>query len=273
MTTEFAATTIGAPTINPHSPDGKIRTPGGSSSGSGASVADCQVPLALTTQTGGSTIRPASFNGIYGLKPTWGAVSREGQKFYSVLLDTLGWFGRSAEDLTLLADVLNLKDDGISTFSTIKGARFAVCRTENWVHAGEGTKAALDRAKAILQAHGAVVDEVSLPPAFAEAPDWYLTVLQTDGQSSFLPEHRVAGKHLHESLGAYIGAPEFSRAQQLAAQDGLAALRPMFDGIAAGYDAVLTASAVDEAPEGLEYTGDAVFCAVWTVSLNHCYSV
>lgn len=213
-------------------------------------------------------IRPASFNGIYGLKPTWGAISREGQKFYSVLLDTLGWYGRSVQDLSLLADVLNLRDDEPSGFKGVRGAKFAVCKTDNWSHAGEGTKAALEKAKAILQAHGAVVEDVTLPPLFAEAPEWYRTILQTDGQASFLPEYRVSKEQLHVSLSTYIDAPEFSRTQQLRAQDGIAALRPEFDRIAAEYDAVLTASAVDEAPEGLEYTGDAVFCAMWTVCLS-----
>lgn len=64
------------------------RTPGGSSSGSGAAVADFQVPLALGTQTGGSVIRPGSFNGVYAMKPTWGAISREGLKVYSIILDS-----------------------------------------------------------------------------------------------------------------------------------------------------------------------------------------
>lgn len=223
--------------------------------------------MALATQTGGSTIRPASFNGIYGFKPTWGAVSREGQKFYSLLLDTLGWYGRSVEDLSLLADVLNLRDDESSSFKGVRGARIAVCRTDNWPYAGEGTKAALERAKDLLKKHGAVVEEVILPPSFAPVPEWHRVLLHTDGQAGFLPEYRVAKEQVHVSLTSYIDFPEFNHKQQLQAQDGIAALRPVFDEIATGYDAVLTASAVDEAPEGLEFTGDAVFCAMWTVGL------
>ncbi|ENH75614.1 Glutamyl-tRNA(Gln) amidotransferase subunit A 1, partial [Fusarium oxysporum f. sp. cubense race 1] len=86
-TTEFAAIHVGPKTHNPHDP---LRTPGGSSSGSGAAVADFQAPMALGTQTGGSLIRPASFNGLYGFKPTWNSVSREGQKIYALMYDTLG---------------------------------------------------------------------------------------------------------------------------------------------------------------------------------------
>ncbi|CAH0017807.1 unnamed protein product [Clonostachys rhizophaga] len=263
VTTEFAAITIGPKTMNPHSPH-EIRSPGGSSSGSAAGVADGQIPVALATQTGGSTIRPASYNGIYCIKPTWNAVSREGQKLYSLLLDTLGWYGRSVSDLVLLADIFSLEDDEPSTFNGIRGAKFALCKTNNWHKASEATRQALARAAALLKAHGAIVEDLDLPPSFEPLTDWYLTVLETDGATTFLPEHRVARSKLHESLAVFIDKPAYTRKQTLAAQDGIAALRPEFDAIASQYDAVLTPSAVDEAPYGLEYTGDAVFCADWT---------
>jgi Asp-tRNA(Asn)/Glu-tRNA(Gln) amidotransferase A subunit family amidase len=96
-TTEFAAAGRNAATANPHA---LHRTPGGSSSGSAAAVADGHVPIALATQTGGSTIRPASFCGIPALKPTWGAISREGAKLYANSLDTIGLYGA---DFTLIA--------------------------------------------------------------------------------------------------------------------------------------------------------------------------
>lgn len=95
-TTEFAATPVGTDCANPHDPS---RTPGGSSSGSGAVVADFQAPIALGTQTGGSVIRPGSFNGVVSFKPTWNAISREGLKIHALTLDTLGFFTRSVDDL------------------------------------------------------------------------------------------------------------------------------------------------------------------------------
>lgn len=256
--------------MNPHSPH-EIRSPGGSSSGSAAGVADGQIPVALATQTGGSTIRPASYNGIYCIKPTWNAVSREGQKLYSLLLDTLGWYGRSVSDLVLLADIFSLEDDEPSTFNSIRGAKFALCKTNHWHKASEATRQALAKAAALLKAHGAIVEDLDLPPSFEPLTDWYLTVLETDGATTFLPEHRVARSKLHESLAVYIDKPAYTKKQTLAAQDGIAALRPEFDAIASQYDAVLTPSAVDEAPYGLEYTGDAVFCADWTVSAMICH--
>ncbi|KAL5611233.1 hypothetical protein FOBRF1_007350 [Fusarium oxysporum] len=107
-------------------PSYPLRAPGGSSSGSGAAVADFQAPMALGTQTGGSMIHPASFNGIYGFKPTWNSVSREGQKIYALMYDTLGWYGQCVEDLVLLADVFALQDDEDEdrSFQGIEGARF-----------------------------------------------------------------------------------------------------------------------------------------------------
>lgn len=84
-TTEFATTSRGGPSRNPHGGVGEgERTPGGSSSGSGVVVGDYQAPISLGTQTGGSTIRPGSFNGIFAFKPTWGAISREGLAQYSM---------------------------------------------------------------------------------------------------------------------------------------------------------------------------------------------
>lgn len=191
-------------------------------------------------------------------------MSREGQKIYALLLDTLGWYARSVDDLKLVADVLGVKDDEKSQFSTLKGARFGVCKTVNWNYAGSGTQAALNKAVELLQAHGAVVEDLELPAGFDALPEWHRTLLHTEGRAHFLPEHRTAKASLHESLAVYIDMPEFSRREQLAAQDGIAALRPVFDEIAGKYDAILTASAVDVAPVGLESTGDAVFCSMWT---------
>ncbi len=128
-TTEFAAVTRGGTARHPLDAG---RTPGGSSSGSAAVVGDNQVPIGLGTQTAGSTIRPASFCGIYAMKPTWGAITREGLKMLSLSLDTLGLFARSAEDLDLLADVFALEDRSSFTPFTLRGARIAACRSPAW---------------------------------------------------------------------------------------------------------------------------------------------
>src|ERR1700710_1784721 len=98
-TVEFASSGRKAVTRNPYNP---AHTPGGSSSGSGAAVGDFQVQCGFGTQTGGSHIRPASFNGIYGMKPSWNRVSREGVRMSSMTLDTIGWYGGSVAGLSVV---------------------------------------------------------------------------------------------------------------------------------------------------------------------------
>lgn len=263
-TTEFAATTVGPPTTNPHN---TLHTPGGSSAGSGAAVGDFQAPLALGTQTGGSTIRPGSFNGIYGFKPTWNAVSREGQKVYAMMLDTIGFYARCVEDLEMLAKVFALEDDEESVFKWVKGAKFAFCKTMVWESAGPGTKAALDKAVEILRAHGADVDEVTLSPDFDPLPEWHRITLAAEGRTAFLPEYRMDKDQIDELLISHVENQEnVSHKMTLEAFDGIGKLRPVMDGILGEYAAMLVPSVPDEAPEGLGYTGDAVFCSIWTVS-------
>ncbi|KAI8406218.1 hypothetical protein FOFC_13687 [Fusarium oxysporum] len=245
-TTEFAAIHVGPKTRNPHD---LLRTPGGSSSGSGAAVADFQVPMALGTQTGGSLIRPASFNGIYGFKPTWNSVSREGQKIYALMYDTLGWYGRCVGDLVLLADIFGLQDDKDEehAFQGIEGAH------------------ALARAADLLRSHGAEVHELELPSAFDDVPEWYRIGLHTEGRTSFLPEYRVGKDQIGQVLIEHVeNSDNFTRKTQLMASDNLAAMRPVFDLIASQYAAIITPSVPDEAPVGLESTGSHVFCAMWS---------
>ncbi|KAL4772300.1 amidase signature domain-containing protein [Aspergillus nidulans var. acristatus] len=266
-TTEFASVTIGPKTINPHSlPPNSIRTPGGSSSGSGAAVADFHVPLALGTQTGGSTIRPGSFNGIYAFKPTWGAVSREGQKIYSLTLDTLGIFARGVGDLKLVAGVLGIKDDQEPRkFESFKGAKFGLVKGPVWGLAGPGTVSAMEKARSLLQAHGAIVEDVELPPEFDNMPDWHAKIMAADGRTTFLSEYRMDKNKLQGFLVNQVeNINGWTHAQELAAFDGVATLRPVIDGIANRYSALLTPSVPDEAPEGTLRTGSAAFNGMWT---------
>ncbi|KAI0020786.1 amidase [Xylariomycetidae sp. FL0641] len=262
-TTEFASTRAGPATRNPHDAS---RTPGGSSAGSGAAVGDLQVPVALGTQTAGSVIRPAAFSGVWAFKPTWGAVSREGQRLYAPVLDTAGFYARGAADLRRLADVFALADDDDNNEEfALRGARFAFVRSPAWPQAGPGTAAAMARAARLLRGHGAVVEDVELPPAFDAVPAWHRRVMHGDGRAAFLAEYRVARDRLDPYLAGQVeDAAGGSRAALLEALDGMAALRPAIDRLAAGYAAIVTPSAVDEAPVGIESTGVAVFNAIWT---------
>lgn len=270
-TTEFASTVDGPKTCNPHDPH---RTPGGSSSGSGAAVADMQAAIGLGTQTGGSTIRPGSFNGIFALKPTWNAINRDGQKIYSLILDTLGLYARSVADLELLADVFALVDDeqpqqptAAGAGFSIKGAKFGIMKTMVWADNVEpGTAAAMDKAAQLLRDQGAQVEDVELPDDLAALPDWHRVVLDRDGRTAYLPEYRVGKDVLHPQLVGHVeNSQGYTHAAHLRAFDSIAAARPRVDALLAGYAAVVTPSVPGEAPLGIAKTGSAVFNCIWTV--------
>lgn len=263
-TTEFASTVVGTKTSNAHDP---TRTPGGSSSGSGAAIADFQAPLALGTQTGGSMIRPASFNGIYGIKPTWNAISREGLKIYSLILDTLGFYARSVEDLELLSEVFGLEDDQHPEPlpSGVKGLRIAFLKTMVWDHAGPGTQKAWEDGKKSLRDAGAQVEDIEFPIDFAELPSWHTCVLFSDGRVAFRPDYKMNKDKLDPFLIEHVEEKHgYTRKQYLEAFDRISALRPKWDAIAEQYAAVVVPSVPDEAPKGLESTGSAVFQGIWT---------
>lgn len=256
-TTEFACSKQGDwhqnTTRNAHS---EKHTPGGSSSGSGAATADFQIPIAAGTQTGGSIIRPASFNGCYGWKPTWNVISREGLAQWCVTFDTCGFFARSIGDLELMADVFRLHENREDPFE-LRGARIAFCQTHNWHKAGDGTRSAMTLARSILASEGASVHDLELPHEFADALDWHATVLASEGRSSFLGQYLTDARLLHDSIRGYVER-EISEKDILEAYDGLASLRPVWDAIARQYDAILTPSVPDEAPLGIDQTGDMV---------------
>lgn len=261
VTTEFATTVRGGKTRNPHALD---RTPGGSSSGSGASVADFQATIALGTQTGGSTIRPASFCGVYGWKPTWNSISREGLKMYSATCDTLGLYARSADDLDLLAQTFRL-EAADSPVESLAGVRIGICRSPAWHKAEPQTEATLAAGIAALTQAGAILVDLDLPDLFDGLPDAHRKILRREGRSAFLNEY-VATPDLHEDFKAIVeNRDNYSVADTRNAYRTADACRALFDDIASGYDVVLTPSTIGEAPLGIDRTGDASFNSMWTL--------
>jgi Asp-tRNA(Asn)/Glu-tRNA(Gln) amidotransferase A subunit family amidase len=262
VTTEFAATGNGGPTRNPLDP---TRTPGGSSSGSAAAVADFQAALALGTQTGGSTIRPGSFCGIYALKPTWNSVSREGLKMYSATCDTAGFYARSAQDLMLVADVFDLDPPETPLPTSLAGLKVAVCQTPNWAKALPATQQAMADGARSLAAAGAEVSTLTLDGDFLGLIDAHRKILRREGRSAFLGEYRN-NPELLDSFKATVEnrdalTPTVVReAYKLADR-----CRAQIDDIAAGYDVFLAPSSTGEAPVGIDSTGDASFNGMWTV--------
>lgn len=270
-TVEFAAAGRRAATRNPKN---LAHSPGGSSSGSGAAVGDRQVPLAFGTQTGGSHIRPASFNGIYGLKPTWGAVSREGAKQYSNMLDTIGWYGRSVDDLLLVAKTFRLHAAGEVAVPEPSSLRVAWCRTPFWSKIEPAGEKALQAARERLAKAGATLTELVLPEAFAGMFEAQNTIMMAEGRASFLDATLEFGGRLHQDFHDRVEnklgiTPE----KLIAAYDLAASCRKAFEALFADFDVVLTPASPGEAPEGTYNTGDHVFNAMWTLLHVPCLGI
>jgi Asp-tRNA(Asn)/Glu-tRNA(Gln) amidotransferase A subunit family amidase len=281
MTTELANTHPGK-TRNPHDPS---RTPGGSSSGSAAAVASGMVPLALGTQTGGSVIRPASFCGIFALKPTFGLISRAGVTLQSHTLDTVGVYGRSIEDLGLVTDALSAHDpsDPVSRprspGSLLELARseppvaplLAFLRTPAW---GQGEAVTKDAFGELIEALGKSVREIELPSPFERICDLHLTVMNAEDAAYYARYmERGVGKlsqRLRERLesGAAITAKDYIAA--VAAREPLYA---MIERVLMDYEAILCPASAGPAPKGLASTGNPIFNGLWTYLGVPCVSL
>jgi len=272
VTTELATYHPGK-TRNPHDPE---RTPGGSSSGSPAAVAAGMTPLAVGTQTNGSVIRPAAFCGVYGFKPTHGAISRHGILPQSRTLDHAGVFARCIEDLALLAEPL-MAFDANDPDMRPHGARnivataaqeppatpsLAFVKTPVWDKASEDTQAAFEELVELL---GDNCDVIDLPPPFENAVQWHRTVMLADLAKSYHSFYERGRDKLSDNLRALI-----EEGQGIGAVDYIRALewRGVLNGglneIYGEYDGILSPAAPGEAPVGLETTGDPSFCTLWT---------
>jgi Asp-tRNA(Asn)/Glu-tRNA(Gln) amidotransferase A subunit family amidase len=271
-TVEFATGGRLALTANPYN---LAHTPGGSSSGSGAAVGDFHVPLAFGTQTTGSHIRPASFNGIYGMKPSWARVSREGVKMASMSLDTVGWYGRSVDDLVLVADAFWLCKGADLKEISPKGIRVGLCRSPVWQHIEPAGEAALLLAAKRLQDAGAIVEELELPPPSALLQAAHTDIRYGEAGPSFMPEYLGAYELFAQDLrDRTINTRGVTSERMLEAYTLADRYRPVFDGLfGPSLDVVLTPSAPGEAPAGLHTTGDAVFNAIWTLLHVPCVNI
>ena len=273
VTTELAVFHPGK-TRNPHDPR---RTPGGSSSGSAAAVAAWMVPLALGTQTNGSMIRPASYCGVVGYKPSYGTVSRHGVLMQSPPLDQVGVYARTVADAALLAQVLMSFDDRDPAVRPAArpdlnrwageeppvAPLLAFVKTPVWDQAAEDTR----RAFAELCRHlGPHVQEVTLPPVFSEVVGWHRAIMESDLAKSFASEYARGKDRLSDTLrqmierGRLVLAMDYNRAVEQVPMLNRA-LRDIFS----SYDAILTPATMSVAPVGLTSTGSPIFCTIWTL--------
>jgi Asp-tRNA(Asn)/Glu-tRNA(Gln) amidotransferase A subunit family amidase len=273
VTTELALYSPGK-TANPRDP---ARTPGGSSSGSAAAVAAAMVPLALGSQTNGSVIRPASFCGVYGFKPSFGLVPRSGVLRLSRVLDHVGVFARSVADLALVAECLaGFDEDDPDTRAVARPALVATAASEPplpprlafvpspvWGEAEAETRAAFEE---LVEALGERVERLDLPGAFANALDWHRTILEADVAVSLAEEYERGADHLSLRLREIIerGRRHLAFDYQRAV-NAIPVLNRALDEAFSQYDALLTPAAPGVAPLGLGATGSPAFCSLWTL--------
>jgi amidase len=255
VTCEFAGLT---PNVT-RNPLDLTRTPGGSSSGSAAAVADNMVHVAFGTQTGGSVLRPASFCDVVGYKPTYNIIGRGGMKFAAESRDTIGLFARSVEDVDLVASVLTGREP--STWRDTL-PKIALCRTHLWEHAGPETKAAVeDSARRLNVAHEAV-----LPREF-EALAEARTVINPFERARALAHEWNRHAHLiSPGLTAQIEKGlTIPHARYTASLKRMKECRDLVPSIFGDADILLAPCVTGEAPKGLETTGEPMFQEFWTV--------
>ena len=270
VTTEFAWRNPG-PTRNPHNPD---HTPGGSSSGSAAGVADCQMPLAFGTQTAGSVVRPAAYCGVVGFKPSVHTHDRGGVKPLSDYLDTVGTMARTVEDAAFFDFVLRGR-----TMPDLDARRASPPRFGRMVpfqvHADPDALAALDAACRAAEAAGATIVDLPSSTGFEALADVQTVIMTGDSGRAlsweylhhperltrYYRENIAVGRAMAEDALATVKADaDLARREQAAV---------LFDSV----DALLTLPAPGEAPHGLDFTGDPLFNKVWTVLGWPCLTV
>lgn len=261
VTTEFATFKPGK-TRNPH---GVTHTPGGSSSGSAAAVADCMVPLAFASQTAASVIRPAAFCGVVGYKPSFGLVNRTGVKALSDTLDTIGFIARSVDDVALFA-AASTGDPGLMQIDVSHAPRIAMCHTHEWAHADQDTHKAFEHAARILALAGMPIRELQLPLLFSQLMQAQKEIMAFDLVRS-LAHERLRHPHLlSEQLNQVINSGLEVPVERHYANLQLAqSARGMVSTAFGAFEVLLAPSAIGEAPDTLSQTGDPVFSRVWTL--------
>jgi Asp-tRNA(Asn)/Glu-tRNA(Gln) amidotransferase A subunit family amidase len=273
VTTELAYATPGK-TRNPHDPE---RTPGGSSSGSAAAVAAGMVSFAVGTQTFGSVIRPASFCGVVGFKPTHGLIPRTGVRLLSGPLDTVGVFARTVADAAMIADVLAGHDPADADTRLMPPPQLhnialteppvppdlAFVKSPVWDQAEPETQEGL---RELVEALGERCTEVALPEVFEEWLGAHRSLMQAGMARNLDPYYRKAKDKLSPAMRAIIeDGLKVNAVDYLTALDWREALNNGLEQLFDRYDAIVTPAAPGEAPRGLDSTGNPIFNGLWTL--------
>lgn len=260
VTTEFAMFTPNA-TRHPLNP---ARTPGGSSSGTAAAVADRMVPIAFGNQTAGSLIRPAAFCGVYGLKPTHGTTDCAGILPLQPCFDTLGYMARAIDDLQAFYAVVSEREQ-TAAWPAARRPRLGLCRTREWELAQPEARQVLLAAAAQFAAQGADVDDFALPDAYVDLVGLHRHVLYAGIARSLADTYAKADEQMSPGLLDVLAEGRAVDAQAYAA--GLARVaqyRDTINGCFGGFDALICPSAPGEAPAGMA-TGNPIFQVSWTL--------
>ncbi len=264
-TGEFATQTP-SKAANPLRP---THTPGGSSSGSAAAVADGMVPVAFGTQTTASIVRPAVYCGVVGFKPSFGLISPAGMKTLSPSLDTVGVIARDVADAAFFTVGLHAARD-VAAATSLR-PRIGLCLSRQWDYAQPATIAAIDRAAARLERAGARVERFWLPPEFEALEALQLRIFAFEARQSLAQERLQHGEQLSPRLAARlrteIGLDEYTLMLQEAAR-----LRARASQLFDGCDALLYPAAEGEAEAGHESAGSPRYGAIWTLLHLPCIS-
>ena len=270
-TTEFASRIPLGETMNPHNPQ---HTPGGSSSGSAAAVADFMVPLAFGTQTVGSVIRPAAFCGCIGYKPSFGEVSTQGVKQNTASFDTVGLFARAVEDLALFRAALTGFAAKPLAAVSVNQLTIGFCRSMFWDRAKEYTKKFLEDAASALAKAGAKVLDVELGKPFDqfEAMGRRINDYEFSRGLTWERQHHwdLLSEFTRDKLAKWL---DVSYQQYREAEAVLAQCRGHLADAMKEFDLLLTPSALGEAPAGLASTGDTSFNILSTWTYTPCVTL
>jgi len=282
VTTEFAYFFPGK-TRNPHNPE---HTPGGSSSGSAAAVGADMVPLAIGSQTNGSTIRPAAYCGVVGFKPTHGLISRHRAFALSRTLDHVGLFARSIDDIALLAEPLIGYDENDpdtrprarTSFVKIAAEEpplppmFAFIKTPVWERADDDTQKGFAE---LIEHLGSQAEEVELFPSSLDAWQLHQKIMSTEMAVNLEREWEKSRDRLSAQLRLQIERGREVRAVEY--QQALRQIAPIHESFVElfeqRYDVIITPAAPSAAPKGLDATGDPSFCTLWTLCGMPCVSL
>ena len=269
-------------TTNPHD---KNRTPGGSSSGSAASVASFMAPASIGSQTGGSVIRPASYCGVVGYKPSYGLISRNGVLRTSYNLDQIGMFGRKVEDVAMLAKVLIKKDKydpatiHYSTenilLETKKGPifdpKFIFYKTDHWKIIDKKSREAFEY---FIKSFKKNIEVFDTPSYFKDIQKYHQIIHETDLANNFSVYYKKFKKKLSKYMqDAISNGNKYSAKEYAEAVDFMKRSYESYEEVFEDYHGVLSPSSPGVAPKGLKSTGTAEFNKVWSYLGTPCISL